>query len=264
LVGVNLSGAQTVRYTIGANGSGAGDYDYLVFVPGTAAPALADVTAPTDTITAFGGTSPGAEGVANAINNSSSKYLNFGKDPTSAPFEGPVGFVVTPGKGATVLKGIRFYTANDAEVRDPADFVLEGSNDGATFTQIASGALSLPALRTPGGQNMLNGPSQTVTFNNATAYTTYKVTFNNVKNNASANSMQIGEVELLGEAGTVVEGPRLTVSRSGANITVTWTEGVLQSSATVNTGYAPVAGATGGTHTMALPATGNLFFRAVK
>lgn len=260
MVAVPLSGAKTLRYTVGG-----GDFDYFVLTPGTATTALQDVTAPTDTITAFGGTSPGAEGVANAINNSSSKYLNFGKDPTSAPFEGPVGFVVTPAKGATVLKGVRFYTANDAENRDPADYVLEGSNDGTTFTQISAGPLALPSTRTPGGQNMLNGPSQTVTFANTTAYTTYRVTFNNVKNNTTANSMQIGEVELLGEAGSVVQGPRLTVTRSGANLTITWTDGVLQSSSTVNGGYTPVAGtsATGGTHTHPIGAE-NHFFRAVK
>jgi hypothetical protein len=264
MIALPLNGQQTVRYTIGANGAGAGDFDYLVFVPGgTATTAMQDITSPNDAITGFGGTWPAGENPTNAINGNTTKYLNFGKDPTSAPFEGPVGFVVTPARGATVVKAIRFYTANDAEVRDPADYVLEGSNDGTTFTQIAAGPLALPATRNPGGQNPLNGASQTVTFDNTTAYTTYRVTFNNVKNNAAANSMQIGEVDLLGEGGTVPTGPRLTVSRSGANITITWTEGTLQSSTSVNGPYAPVAGATGGTYTTAIGA-GNMFFRAVQ
>jgi hypothetical protein len=257
LAQVQLSGAQTVRYTVGS-----GDYDYLIFTPEAATTALVDVTTPADAITGFGGTSPGAEGVANAINNTTGKYLNFGKDPTSSPFEGPVGLTVTLSRGATAVKGIRVFTANDAENRDPIDYVLEGSNDGTTFTQVSSGSLALPSARnTPTGQNIVGGVNQTVLFDNTTAYSTYRVTFNNVKNNATANSMQIAELDLLGAPAPAA--PKLAVTRSGANITVTWTDGVLQSSATVNTGYAPVAGATGGTHTMPVGA-GNLFFRAVK
>jgi hypothetical protein len=65
-----------------------------VFEP---APTLVDVTTPGDPITSFGGNSPANEPVANAINNTTSKYLNFGTDgDTSAPFVGPVGLIVTP------------------------------------------------------------------------------------------------------------------------------------------------------------------------
>jgi hypothetical protein len=59
------------------------------------------------------------------------------------------------------------------------------------------------------------------------------------------------------------DGPTLAITRSGANITVTWTEGTLESSTQVNTGWAPVAGATGGTHTTTAAGT-RMFFRARK
>jgi hypothetical protein len=84
-----------------------------------------------------------------------------------------------------------------------------------------------------------------------------------VRNNATANSMQIGEIELLGVAGQAQTGPSLTITRSNNNITVTWTGGVLQSAPAVNGPWTPVAGATGGTHTQAI-GTGNQFFRAVQ
>lgn len=220
LAAVPLNGATTVRYD-----AGVGDFDYLIFTPGSAVQVAQDITSPNDLIEGFGGTWPAGENPTNVFNNNSTKYLNFGAEPTSAPFQGPVGVTVTPAAGATTVTGIRFYTANDAPERDPADYVLEGSNDGTTFTQIASGSLNLPTTRTPAGQNMLNGPRQEVTFANDTAYTTYRLTFNNVRNNATANSMQIGEIELLGATGGNPGGPVISVTRSGANITLTWQGG---------------------------------------
>jgi hypothetical protein len=178
---------------------------------------LLDVTSPSDEITAFGGQSPGAEPVANAIENTTSKYLNFGspEGDTAPPFVGPVGLVVTPAAGSTIVKGIRFYTANDVEARDPADYTLEGSNDGGTnFTVIATGTLSLPSARNDSALdiNPLTLANQEVLFANNAGYTTYRLTFNTVKDSVAANSMQIGEIELLGAAGS--SGPTLTISRN--------------------------------------------------
>jgi Concanavalin A-like lectin/glucanases superfamily/Immunoglobulin domain/Immunoglobulin I-set domain len=163
-----------------------------------------DITKPTDSVLSFSGTSPAAEPVAAAINNDVSlKYLNYGTDgDTAAPFSGPVGLIVTPSLGSTVLKGIRIYTANDAPERDPADYTLEGSNDGGTtYTTVSSGALALPAGRNTvsAAPDPRNENVQEINFaNNTSGFTSYRLTFNNVKNNATANSMQIGEVELLG------------------------------------------------------------------
>jgi hypothetical protein len=48
----------------------------------------------------------------------------------TAPFVGPVGIVVQPAIGNTIVTALRIYTANDADGRDPANYVLEGSIDG--------------------------------------------------------------------------------------------------------------------------------------
>ncbi|MDB6133323.1 MAG: hypothetical protein JWM59_1566 [Verrucomicrobiales bacterium] len=142
------------------------------------------------------------------------KYLNFAKLNT--------GLVFTPSTAGTVVTGINFTTANDAVDRDPASYILLGSNSAivsdvagstldvsASFTQIAGGTLSLPAERlTVGGG---------VTFTNTNAYNTYLLVFPTVKNEVGANSMQIGDAILqtsgggIGSAGTPVGGGVLTV-----------------------------------------------------
>ena len=163
---------------------------------------LSDVALPGDPISAYqpnGGSSPGAEDVTHAIDDNTVKYLNFAGG--TAPFVGPVGFVVTPALGKTVVSVLRFFTANDAAERDPADYTLEGSNDaGANWTTISSGALALPTGRngSPAALNPLTQYVQEVRFANATGYTSYRVSFATIRDNAGTSLMQIGEVELLG------------------------------------------------------------------
>jgi hypothetical protein len=107
---------------------------------------------------------------------------------------------------------MQLWIANDAEVRDPASYQLYGTNQAITgggpfalssFNLISSGALALPAgvpgVRQPGGLAPLDDAnSQTVNFANAVPYKSYMVIFPTVKDSAAANSMQIGEVELIG------------------------------------------------------------------
>jgi hypothetical protein len=93
-----------------------------------------DVTRPGDTIEPTSNNSPGNETAENAIDNTSStKYLNF--DELNA------GFTVTPSVGDTVLTGLRLTSANDAPERDPTSYILSGSRDGTTFTEIARGTI---------------------------------------------------------------------------------------------------------------------------
>lgn len=173
----------------------------LGFLFVTQANAQVDVTNPGDPIVVVSGTNdgdgnsgapPAAEGVDRAIDNVGQKYLNF--------LDLGSGFAVTPSGNPSNLPliGIRLFTANDAVDRDPASFVLSGSNDSINgpWTAIASGDLALPSGRNPGGAAIPTF-NQTVLFANTNSYTHYQLIFPTLKNAAAANSMQIGDVELL-------------------------------------------------------------------
>ena len=161
------------------------------------------ITLPTDTISAYqpnGGSSPGGEAVFHAIDSKTDKYLNFATGVS--PFTGPVGFVVTPSIGRTIVSAMRFYAANDAPERDPANYILEGSVDGTTYTLISSNAVTLPDGRNGGGA-ALDPIAQNVTqvlFPNTTSYASYRLSFTKLKGGASL--MQIGEIEMLGVVDT--------------------------------------------------------------
>ena len=195
--------------TPGGDRAGLGEIAFQV----TAAPMLEDVTGAFDAILLVSGENdddnnsgppPAAEGVENAINNIGQKYLNF-SDLNS-------GFIVTPSAGATVVSGLRLYTANDAPARDPASYQLSGSVTGADandFAIISEGTLDLPAARNEGGGLAITTAlaHQEVRFANGTAYVAYKLIFPTLKDAAATNSMQIAEVEFLGLPGTIDVSP---------------------------------------------------------
>lgn len=165
---------------------------------------------------------PGAES-PDKVNDgiTGTKYLNFGKLDT--------GYIFTPVTTGTVVTGITFATANDAVPRDPASFILFGSNSqiasvvagtvfnvSGDFTQISAGALALPVERLTAGGN--------VSFTNTTAYDTYLLVFPTVKDAVAANSMQIAEASLQTVTGGgvgqgVVGGGQLsTVPETGSSV----------------------------------------------
>jgi hypothetical protein len=181
------------------------------------------VTRPSDAISLVNGTNdadadsgppPAGEVVSHAIDGVGQKYLNF-LDLAS-------GFAVTPSAGPSIVNRVRLYTANDEEPRDPASILIEGSNSAISgpFTSIFQGALALPTARNVGGttnpyQSAANQPIdlatngmplafQDLSFTNNATYLHYRVTFPTLKNAAMANSMQIGEVQLIG---TVIPEP---------------------------------------------------------
>lgn len=211
--GGRVSGASTPNLTLSGVGFGdAGTVQVIITnVAGatTSAPIVltvmstnADVTTPGDPVAAYqpnGGSTPANEAVFRTLDNTTTKYLNFGGN-NGAPFYGPVGFVVTPLQGRSTLTGIRLYTANDATARDPIDYTIEGSDDGSNFTYLTSGSVSLPLFRNAADQPLdpLSQALAESNFANATAYSSYRVYFYDVRDAANANSLQIGEVELLG------------------------------------------------------------------
>jgi hypothetical protein len=139
-----------------------------------------DVTQPGDPIVGTSNNTPGSEGVANAIDNAPTKYLNFDRLNT--------GFTVSPRSGLTVVNGLTLTSANDAPERDPADYTLSGAYDGTNFTLISSG--TVPAFASRFQKN-------TILFDNKVPYLQYRLVFPNVVG-PGGNSMQISEVELLG------------------------------------------------------------------
>lgn len=162
---------------------------------------LRDVTVPTDPIVAYqpnGGSSPAAETVNHATDDVIQKYLNNGNGVT--PMAIPVGFVVTPAKGRTIVTAMRIYSANDAADRDPANYILEGSNDGGTtWTLISSNAISMPTARNGTGAVALDPLTQAmrqVRFSNSIGYTSYRWYTTKIRGNVAL--MQLAEVELLG------------------------------------------------------------------
>lgn len=203
-----------------------------------------DVTLPGDPITGFGETTTlyiTNNGPDKAIDDFNTEIYRNGGSGLNAgagfgDFLGPVGLVVTPSAGPTILSGLRVYTATDAAGRDPIDYKLEGSNNGgSTYSVISQGALNLPTDR--GDNNFLfspiEQPVQEILFANNTGYTSYRLTFNEVRTLAE-NSMQIGEIELLGVASAQ---PSLSITTSGGDLVITTTvNGTLQSSTNLSTG----------------------------
>ena len=149
---------------------------------------------------------PTNESPVSAIDGFGQKYLNFAEFYT--------GILVRPafnGGNGTVVTSMQLWAANDAVPRDPSSYELWGSNaaldfgslsfDMGSFTKISEGGLGLPDSRNLGGTNVLNAAnSQTIGFANTQGYKSYIIVFPTVKDSASANSMQIAEIQLFGSA----------------------------------------------------------------
>ncbi len=125
--------------------------------------------------------------------DTSTKFLHF-----KGELE-PTGFQVTPAAGPSIVTGLTFTTANDAIERDPIAFELYGSNEGidGPYELIASGDIVDFAQADAWPRFTKN--ETPISFENSVGYDHYQVLFPFVRDPASANSMQIAEVELLGE-----------------------------------------------------------------
>src|SRR5262245_5056217 len=145
---------------------------------------LTDITQPGDPIVPTSNNSPGSEGVANAIDNQPTKYLNFDRVNT--------GFTVTPRVGLSVVQCLTLTSANDGPERDPASYVLSGSYDGANFTQISAG--SVPSFGPTGTNRFFK---VLIPIINTTPYIAYRLIFPTTAGNSTC-CMQVSEVELLG------------------------------------------------------------------
>jgi len=164
-----------------------------------------NVVQPGDPLIGSSANTPASEGPANAIDGTQAKYLNF----DAANNAKPVGFVVTPSVGPSVVVGITMESANDSPDRDPLSITIEGSNDDSitnftsgNWTTIYANA-NIPAWTVvyPNGNDRYG--LQTFLFNNYIPYKSYRWTVLKTQGNTGVTTgsgccMQIAEVELLG------------------------------------------------------------------
>ncbi len=245
---------------------------------------MTNVIQTTDLVSAFGDQSVSAwdtaTNAANATDGNYTKYVNGGSGFSAGagfpPFAGPVGLIITPQvdttatpavTNATRVLGLRIYTADANTERDPADYALEGSNDGGvTFTPIASGALSLPTLRNASEAVAVDpamGAFQEVFFSNYSSYKTYRITFNHTKNDSTAACLQFAEIQFLGTTGEVSV-PVLTWKRADGKLTITSTvAGDLYSTTNLVSGSWVKEGAISGSMTITPSATDPVKFYRV-
>lgn len=176
----------------------------------------------------------GQETYTSAVDQKQQKWLSTGLGSIgldgntvgagTVPFVGPIGFTITPVNGSSIANSILFYCANDTQGRDPRDYLVEGSNDNATWTRISGGALlgtlMLPTARDAGGAlnfGPFTNPCVEVDFANATAYKNYRITITNSMEPVATPLMQVSEIQLVG---TLVPNPPVWVRQPLPNVTV--------------------------------------------
>src|SRR5690606_30240212 len=103
---------------------------------------------------------------------------------------------------------------NDATERDPAEWVLWGTNQAIVSTDNSRGNLEDWTIIASGsftGPNSLplarNTLGPVISFTNTTSYTSYRMIFPDVRDAGDANSMQFNEIQFFadvsGSAGTM-------------------------------------------------------------
>ncbi|MCP4607957.1 MAG: hypothetical protein GY845_04505 [Planctomycetes bacterium] len=182
-----------------------------------------DITRPGDFVRGVpnDGDWPGHEAPYMAIDdNTVTKYLHFKGD--FIPNAGPTGFQVTPTITGRIITGLTFTTANDAPGRDPIAFELYGSNVSINgpYTLITRG--NIVDFMQGSAWPRLTMNITPITFSNKTTYVHYQLLFTAIRGpvGGSVNSMQIAEVELLGElASTPDDGTTPTDVSASTDVT---------------------------------------------
>jgi hypothetical protein len=124
--------------------------------------------------------------------NTGTKYLNFGKANS--------GFIVTP--GSSTAQSAVFRTANDAEARDPKQVSIYGTNDPITSIDNGTGNNENWSLISSFDANLPSDrltTSAPIDFTNGTSYSSYRVSFDTLKNNNDV--AQLDEFQLFSGAG---------------------------------------------------------------
>jgi hypothetical protein len=139
---------------------------------------------------------PAAEAPAKLFDgDTGTKYLNFGKENS--------GLIVSRALGPSLVTSFQMTTANDSPSRDPASWMLYGTNDpiastnnslgdGESWTLIDQGALNLPMDRMMAGD--------VVPVSNSTYYASYRMVFPTIRDTAApdADSLQFSGLQMYG------------------------------------------------------------------
>lgn len=119
--------------------------------------------------------------------DSGTKTLNRGGDNA--------GFIVTP-SSSSIVQSFVMTTANDAEGRDPAEYLLYGTNDQITSTEASNGRdedwtlISMGDLALPSDRQTIAEP---VGFSNAVSYASYKMVWPSMKD-PGQNLTQLADI----------------------------------------------------------------------
>lgn len=232
-----------------------------------------DVTVPfTDLVVDFGNTSTTPSTTDAAINENFTSFVTRGSGLNNnagfPPFGGPVGVVITPSVGSTVITAVRLYPGSEGSAQDPADLKLEGSNNGGVsyVTLIPTMTLSIPSDRNlvSASVDPLTAAVQEVRFANGQGFTSYRLTFNHTKDDANASALSIGELELLGTVGAGAPSVSIGVGAGGSlNISST-APGTLESNTNLVGGTWISEGPISGTvNIIPNPAQRTKFYRVV-
>jgi hypothetical protein len=196
------------------------------------------ITQPGDAITDFYNTIGTAVpypasgmGAANIIDGTLSPYLNYGAYSAGSYFAGPVGYVVTPSLGNSIVTAARIYVSTNLQADDPADFTLYGSSDGVNWSLINYTPLALPFSRNLSASATINSNNQVleeIDFPNTQGYNMYAVYFTNTVAAGDAyNGLEFAEVQLLGsltpQAPEIVRQPAPPLQNLQQGGSVTWT-----------------------------------------
>ena len=136
---------------------------------------------------------PQAEGPGNLVDGADNKFLNFGKENC--------GFIITPSMGDSLVTAFQIKTANDSPERDPASWILYGTNDDITSADNSQG-LEENWILIDSGDLLLTDDrlvlGDMIDIDNAAVFTSYKMLFPTLKDSGAANSMQISEIQFYG------------------------------------------------------------------
>ena len=156
----------------------------------TSTPAQLDIFDLAGTLTAQGD-HPSAQTVAMAVDdNLITKWLDYA-NANPATRASWIQYQLSSGK--FIVSQYTITSAYDAQERDPRDWNIMGSNDGINWSILDTRTGEVFANRTQ---------TNTYSIPNSTAYSFYKFQINSVSNPSLANSVQLAEIELLGQLAT--------------------------------------------------------------